>query len=105
LTASTSASYVVGAVAGHVLLSRRLGSLGFRRVARTIAQIGLASVVGGAAALGLVLLSTRTLGHGHLGSLTALFVGSLGGLAVLGVVAWRLRMPELTNVAALVRRG
>jgi putative peptidoglycan lipid II flippase len=105
LTTSTSASYVVGAAAGHVLLTRRLGHLGFRSVARTITQIGLASVVGAAAALGLVVGSTSAIGNGHLGSATALLLGSLGGLAVMGLVAWRLRIPELANVAALVRRG
>jgi hypothetical protein len=72
---------------------------------RAVAQIGLASLIGAAAALAVVLASTHLLGSGHLGSLTALVLGSLGGLAVMAVVAWRLRVPELTDVAALVRRG
>jgi putative peptidoglycan lipid II flippase len=103
LTTSTSASYVVGAVAGHLLLSSRLGSLGFRSVARTVVQIGLASLLGGAAALAVVVTSTAALGDGHLGSGTALVLGSLSGLAVLGLVAWRLRIPELANLAAQAR--
>ncbi len=50
LNISTSLSYVVGAIAGHILLTRRLGRLGFRRVIRTVVQIGVASAIGAAAA-------------------------------------------------------
>jgi putative peptidoglycan lipid II flippase len=105
LTTSTSASYVVGAIAGHLLLTRRLGRLRFRSVARAVAQIGLASVLGGAAALAIVRACTATLGTGHLGSVTGLIGGALGGLAIVAVVAWRMRMPELANLGGLRRRG
>jgi putative peptidoglycan lipid II flippase len=55
LTVSTSASYVVGAVVGHRLLTRRVGLLGFRSVAITCLRIGAASLVGGGAAYVVVL--------------------------------------------------
>jgi putative peptidoglycan lipid II flippase len=105
LTTSTSASYVVGAVVGHRLLTRRLGRLRFAGVARTVGQIGLASVLGGAVAVLIVRACTAALGSGHVGSITALVAGAVGGLAVLAVVAWRLRIPELANLTALRRRG
>jgi putative peptidoglycan lipid II flippase len=104
LTVATSASYVVGAVVGHVLLTRRLGHLGFRRVGRTVAQIGAASVVGALAAGAVVLAATSAIGHGHVGSLTALIAGGAVGLLVLAAVAWRMRIPEVEDIAALVRR-
>ncbi|MDT4892661.1 MAG: putative peptidoglycan lipid flippase, partial [Pseudonocardiales bacterium] len=104
LTVATSASYVVGAVVGHVLLTRRLGHLGFRRVGRTVAQIGAASVVGALAAGAVVLAATSAIGHGHVGSLTALVAGGAVGLLVLAAVAWRMRIPEVEVIAALVRR-
>ena len=104
LTVATSASYVVGAVAGHVLLTRRLGRLGFRSVAVTATRIGLASALGAVAALLVVVASHRGLGHGHAAALVGLVGGGLLGLVVLAAAAWRLRIPELREIRALVRR-
>jgi putative peptidoglycan lipid II flippase len=104
LTAGTSASYVVGAVVGHVALTRRLGLLGFRRVVRTVAQIGAVSVVGAAVALAVVLGSSAALGHGHAGAVVGLVGGGLAGLAVLAVLAWQVRIPEIRDLARLTRR-
>jgi putative peptidoglycan lipid II flippase len=104
LTGGTSASYVVGAIVGHVALRRRIGNLGFARVARTVAQVGVASVVGAFAALLVLLAATSALGHGHAGEVTGLIGGSIVGLAVLGAVAWRMRIPELQDVSRLLRR-
>jgi putative peptidoglycan lipid II flippase len=103
LTVATSASYVVGAVVGHISLTKRVGQLRFRAVGKTVGQIGFASLVGGAAALGLVVAITGGLGDSRLGSATALVVGGLVGLAVLGAVAWRMRIPEVRNLAGMVR--
>jgi putative peptidoglycan lipid II flippase len=104
LNISTSLSYVVGAIVGHVLLTRRLGHLGFRRVLRTVGQIGLASAVGAVAAWGVVVVSRHQLGSAHAGSATGLVLGGLVGLAVLAVVAWRLRIADLREVLAAARR-
>jgi putative peptidoglycan lipid II flippase len=104
LTGATSASYVVGAVVGHIALTRRLGPLGFRRVAGTVGQIGVASLFGAAAAYGVVLAAGRALGHGHVGSLTGLILGGLLGLAVMSALAWRMRIPEIRDIVALARR-
>jgi putative peptidoglycan lipid II flippase len=103
LNISTSLSYLIGAVVGHVLLTRRLGLLGFRAVASTTVRIGAASAIGAGAAYGVVLGMEHLLGEGHVGALAALAVGGLVGLAVLALVAPRLRLPELQQLAALAR--
>ena len=46
LSIATSASYVVGAVVGHVVLTRRLGHLGFRAVVATVLRVAVASASG-----------------------------------------------------------
>ena len=104
LNIATSASYVVGAVVGHRLLVRRFGPLGFSRVVRTIVRIGFASILGGAAALGVVLAGTAIAGHGRTGALIGVVGGSIAGLAVLLGAAWRMRIPEVREIAAAARR-
>jgi putative peptidoglycan lipid II flippase len=104
LNISTSASYVVGAVAGHVLLGRRLGRLGFARVARVVVQLAVASAVGAGAAWGVVRVAGSVLGDGRSGAATGLVTGAVVGALVLCVVLWRLRVPEVREVVALVRR-
>ena len=103
LTCATSASYVVGAVIGHLTLSRRLGRLNFRSVGRTVTQIGAASVVGGAVALILVIASDHGLGDSRLGSAVGLISGGLVGLAVMVGVAWRMGIPEVRTIATIAR--
>jgi putative peptidoglycan lipid II flippase len=104
LAVSTSVSYVVGAIVGHVVLTRRFGRLGFGRVLRTVVQVGLASIVGGAAAVGMVLLAHRWLGTAHAGSAVALVGGAVVGLAVMVLVAWRMRIADVQEVLAAARR-
>lgn len=104
LNISTSLSYVVGAVAGHVLLTRRLGRLGFRRVLRTVGQIATASAIGAVAAWGVVVAARHQLGAGHSGSVAGLVLGGLVGLAVLSVVLWRMRLDDVREVLILARR-
>jgi putative peptidoglycan lipid II flippase len=105
LNTATSISYVVGAIVGHVALTRRLGNLGFRRVARTVAQVSAASVVAAVATLAVVAGSQQLLGRGHVGSLAGLILGGAAGLAVFGALAWRMRIPEIQDIVALARRG
>lgn len=104
LTTATSASYVVGAVAGHVLLTRRLGNLRFGSVAATVTKVGVASALGGLAAFGTGLAVQGALGHGRTAAFAMLLLGGLVGLAVLAVVVWRMRISEIEDIAALVRR-
>jgi putative peptidoglycan lipid II flippase len=104
LNISTSLSYVVGAVIGHIYLSRRLGRLGFRRVGRTVTQIAFASVIGALAALAVVAASRHAFGAAHLGSGVGLAGGSIVGLMVLVGVLWRMRISDVHEVVALARR-
>jgi putative peptidoglycan lipid II flippase len=104
LNISTSLSYVVGAIAGHVLLSRRLGRLGFRRVAVTVVQVAVASAMAAGVAWVVVVAARHALGGGHTGSALGLGGGGIVGLAVLVAVLWRMRIPDVREVVALARR-
>jgi putative peptidoglycan lipid II flippase len=104
LNISTSLSYVVGAIAGHILLTRRLGRLGFRRVLRTVVQIAVASAIAAAAAWLVVEGAKHQLGTGHAGSLAGLVLGAGVGVGVLVVVLWRMRLEDVREVLALARR-
>jgi putative peptidoglycan lipid II flippase len=104
LNVSTSLSYVVGALLGYLKLTRRFGRLGFARVLRTIVRIGIAAVLGAAAALGVVVWAADVAGHGRPGALFGLLGGTIAGVAVLGAVAWRMRIPELREIVAAARR-
>jgi putative peptidoglycan lipid II flippase len=104
LNISTSLSYVVGAIIGHIYLTRRLGRLGFRRVGRTVTQIALASAVAGLAAWAVVATARHAFGAAHLGSGVGLAGGSIVGLFVLVVVLWRMRVADVQQVLDLARR-
>ena len=68
-------------------------------------QIGFASALGGLAAYGVVRWASSAFGRSHLGSGVGLVLGALAGLLVLGVVAWRMRLPDLQQIARSVRRS
>ena len=104
LNISTSLSYVVGAIAGHVLLTRRFGRLGFRKVGRTVTQIAVASAVAGGAAAVVVALSRHAFGTGHTGSFVGLLGGGVLGILVLAGVLWRMRIDDVREVMSLARR-
>jgi putative peptidoglycan lipid II flippase len=103
LNIATSLSYVVGAVAGHVLLTRRLGHLGYRSVAATATRFVLASVAGGLAAWGVVAGCHGLFGQAHAGAVTGLVLGAVVGLAVLVGLCLALRFPEVRELRAMVR--
>ncbi|MDT4960892.1 MAG: putative peptidoglycan lipid flippase [Pseudonocardiales bacterium] len=103
LAISTSLSYVVGAIVGHVLLTKRLGHLGMASVLSTGLKVGLASAVGAAGAYAVLVALQNTLGHGFAGSAAGLVVGGVVGLVVFGVVAWQMRIPEIRQLATLGR--
>lgn len=105
LNIATSISYVVGAIVGHVVLTRRLGALGFGSVLRTVGQIAAASAVGAAAAYGLVRLARSLFGDARLGALTGFIAGAVVGVVVMGVLAWRMRIPDVVQLLSNVRRS
>ncbi|MHA3704874.1 murein biosynthesis integral membrane protein MurJ [Jatrophihabitans sp. YIM 134969] len=105
LGVGTSLSYVVGMVIGHVLLQRRLGTLGFRAVGVTVLRIALASAVGAAVALLAVLGANALFDGPRVTAVTGLLAGAVLGGAVMVAVAWVTRIPEIRDLAAVVRPG
>jgi putative peptidoglycan lipid II flippase len=103
LNISTSLSYVVGAIVGHILLTRRLGLLGFRAVGSATVRISVASAIGAGGAYAVVLGMEHLLGDGHAGALAALALGGLLGLGLLALIAPRMRLPELAQLVGLAR--
>jgi putative peptidoglycan lipid II flippase len=105
LAFSTSLSYLVGAIAGHVLLTRRFGRLGFGEVAMTVGRVGLATAGGAGVALVIVLAGRSLLGSGPGGSAVTLLLASLVGGAVLVVLLKIIRVGEVDQILASFRRS
>jgi putative peptidoglycan lipid II flippase len=105
LTVSTSLSYLAGTIAGHFLLRRRFGRLGFASVVRTVGLISLAAALGGLVALAVVLGGNAALGVGRVSGLVELVVGGALGLATMAMVAIRLPLPEVQDILGSVRGG
>jgi putative peptidoglycan lipid II flippase len=103
LNVATSLSYVVGAVVGHVVLTRRLGHLGMRRVVRTVVQVGLASALGGAAGYAVVVGAHHVFASPRINAVVGLVGGGLVGLAAFAAIAWRMRIPDVQQVVDTVR--
>jgi putative peptidoglycan lipid II flippase len=99
-----AASYLFAALVMGTLLRRRLGSLGLRRIGISLGKVLLAAV--GAALAGLAVVWLLP-GDGELSKLEALAQLVLGGLVVVGAylgLARLLRVDEVSDVLALVRR-
>lgn len=103
LTVATSASYLVGCLVGHQLLRRRFGPVGFSPVARTAGWIAAASAAAGVLGLLVVLAGRAVLGGGRLAALAELVVGGTLAGAVLVLLALRLPLPEVAQIASAVR--
>ena len=86
-------------------MGKRLGLLGFRAVGVTTARIGIASVLGGAAAWAAVRLCEHRFGTAHGGEAIALVAGAVIGLIVMVAIAVRLRIPEVESLRSSLRRG
>jgi putative peptidoglycan lipid II flippase len=104
LNISTSVSYVVGAIVGQVVLSRRLGPLRMGSVVRTVLQVAVAAAVAGAAAYAVVLGVEHVLTDPRVRAVTGLVGGGIVGLGAFVGVAWAMRIPELRQIGHLVRR-
>jgi putative peptidoglycan lipid II flippase len=103
LTASTSASYVAGCIAGQILLHRRFGRLGFRPVARTVGFITVAAAAGAAVGLVVVLAGNSLMGVSRASGLVELVLGGGLGLVVMGWVAMHLPLPEVAEIVKAIR--
>ncbi|REH32521.1 putative peptidoglycan lipid II flippase [Kutzneria buriramensis] len=111
LTFSDAISFSLGMLVGELLLRKRFGRLGSRRVVRTYVKVGVAAVWGAAVAL-VIELGVRKFVpggvHGAAGAWLSLVGGGvLGLLAAFGMMAL-LRVhelrPALDKIASFVRR-
>jgi putative peptidoglycan lipid II flippase len=103
LTVSTSTSYLVGCLVGHQLLRRRFGPLRFAPVGKTIGWIAVAAAVAGVAGLAVVLAAGAVLGDSRPAALVQLLAGGAVGSVVLVLLALRLPLPEVAQIASAVR--
>ena len=104
LAAGFALSYVVGWFLATRVLSARLGRLGTTATVRTLVRLFLAGSVGAGAAFGLVELGAHTLGNGRLESLAVVVLGSALAGAIVVFVADRMRVTEVHELVAIVRR-
>ncbi|MGI8694451.1 MAG: murein biosynthesis integral membrane protein MurJ [Geodermatophilaceae bacterium] len=104
LAVANSLSFVVGAVVGELWLRRRLGGLETARVLRTAGLLVLASAAGALLAWAVALGVESLLGSGVLGSAVAVVAGSLGGGVTVLAGCLILPIPEVRELAVVVRR-
>jgi putative peptidoglycan lipid II flippase len=104
LSLATSLSYVVGAVAGHLLLTRQFGPLGFAAVGDTIARTAAATAVATGIAYGLVLALQSAIGTGAAASVVTLVAAGIVGGAALVLSMKAFRVAEVEQITASLRR-
>ena len=106
LTFGNAISFVVAAVITAALLRRRLGPLGLRQLIGTFVRIAAAAVAAAAAGLAVWFVLRAATHHspGKLANMLLLVVGAgvIGG--VYFAVAHALRIREVSDVVAMVRR-
>lgn len=96
-------TYTVAAVLSWRVLSGRIGGLPAFRTVQTCVRLLVAAVPAGLLMLGLATAASAWLGDGRLGSLVAVAVGLTTGVVVYALVARRLRVAEIGELAGLVR--
>jgi len=105
LMLGNAVSFVLAAFASGVLLRRRVGPIGLRRILSTFGKAALAAL--GAAVAGFVVV--RLVGAGladdtRVASVTQLTLGGVAIVAAYVGLALALRMSEVADVVGLVRR-
>ncbi|MGI5246305.1 murein biosynthesis integral membrane protein MurJ [Dactylosporangium sp. CA-139066] len=103
LMVGTALSYVVALVVGYVLLRRRLGRLGLRRLLDTLLRLGAAAVAGGLLALAVSWLIGLIIDPGKVQGIVQLVFGSAVLLAVYAAGAVFLKVPEVRQFAGMIR--
>jgi putative peptidoglycan lipid II flippase len=105
LVIAYSCSYAVGALTSYVMLSRTVGGLDGRRLARFLVRLAIAVAISAAAAWGLRELMNDLLpGTGKLHAILDLAVVGLVFVALYVGVARLLRIAEVTDVMRLLTR-
>lgn len=106
LALANGIGWVVGAVAGYILLRAKLGSLRGRETARSAVWTLGASVVGALVALGVdtvLPMDALTNAVGSIGFILRVGVAAVIALGVTGLVISRSKLPELEAVAPVIR--
>ncbi|WP_433611985.1 murein biosynthesis integral membrane protein MurJ [Dactylosporangium sp. CA-139114] len=104
LMVGTALSYVVALVVGYVLLRKRLGRLGLRKLLDTLIRLGVAAAAGGLLALGVTWLVGLMIDPGKVQGVVQLILGSAVLLAVYAAGAMFLKVPEVNQFASMIRR-
>lgn len=104
MAGSYGLAYAVGVgVAWKRLRNRLGGDLDGARVMRTYARLCLAAIPGAVVGGAVGFTITQALGHGALGSIAALLVGSSALLGVFYIAARKMRIEELNSMVGMVR--
>ncbi|WP_426508983.1 murein biosynthesis integral membrane protein MurJ [Dactylosporangium sp. McL0621] len=104
LMVGTALSYIVALIVGYVLLRKRLGRLGLRKLLDTLIRLTAAAVAGGLLALGVTWLIGMVIDPGKLQGVVQLIFGSAVLLAVYAAGAVFLKVPEVNQFASMIRR-
>ncbi len=99
-----SSSYVVGVAVFTVLLRRRLGPGSGEPVVRTLVRVSLASLLAAAGAAVCAIASRAVLGESVTATLVSLVLAVATAGALYVVIANRLRVAELADLVAVLRR-
>jgi putative peptidoglycan lipid II flippase len=103
LMGGNAISFVVAAVLGYVLLRRRIGRLGMRRVVGTISRLGLAGGIAAVPTIAVLVTMSVLWGDGKGASFVQLAIGGLVLVAAyIGAATW-LRVPEVSELLGMVR--
>ncbi len=103
LALGTSIALTINFAVLMELLRRKLGPMGFGRLARSLVRIGAAAGVMAAGVWGVDTLLARSLAPGPEALGVRVTVGVLGGAALYGAAAAVGRMPELHEVLGMLR--
>ncbi|WP_067995399.1 murein biosynthesis integral membrane protein MurJ [Nocardia pseudobrasiliensis] len=102
LSVAGSAAYLVGALAGHLLLRRRYGLLGFSTVAVTFARASWAAALAGWSCLIAMAAARHAVADPMLARLLTLAAGASIGVAVFLLAARALGIPEIRNARTIL---
>lgn len=104
LMIGNAVSYVFAAVLSAWLLRRRIGPIGFGPIVASFGKILLASIGAALVGFGVVSLLAGDAAPGRLAALLQLIVGGSAVAMTYAGLAFLLRIREITEVVALVRR-
>ncbi|MGH3746552.1 MAG: murein biosynthesis integral membrane protein MurJ [Micromonosporaceae bacterium] len=97
-------SYLLGAWISGLMLRKRLGPIGQGALFSALIRLGFAGAMGGAACWGALSALNPLLSNGKFSNITRVLVGGLVLMVVYLLVAWMLRVREISDVIEMVDR-